>query len=610
MPTAPVVDALDLVKTYPGGRGRPDVRALDGLTLSIPAGTVHGLLGPNGAGKSTTTKVLTTLARATSGTARVAGHDVVRDADAVRRRIGYVSQGTGADPLLTPAREPRDGRAAARAVAVRLDRPGRRAGRPVRARGGRRPRRRQALRRHAAQARRGARPRRHARRCCSSTSRPPASTPRRAPRCGQEIRRLAGEDSLTVVLTTHYLEEADRLADGLTIVDRGRVVAAGSPEALKATLEGDTLTVDLVEPDAALVRSRRRVGRRAARRRRARRGADRPARRAHLRRTRRRRPVIAALQAAGVRHGAVGVSRPTLDDVYLRHAGRSWTSADVADEGGRPMSTLTVTRPVAAPTRASWVTQTAEVTPPLDHRRRSGSRGASGSRSSSPSSGSCCSATCSRPSGTVPGFGADDYMTFLVPGHPHDDRPVLGRLGGHRVHRRHQQRRHGPACSPRRCRGRRSWPASSCSSCCICVVQGVCVLGIGALAGAPYDGGVGRHGPRARGVAAARGRVLLAVGGRRAARPRPDGPHRHLDDHRAAGDVRLDRAHARRAAARRGCRPRPLQPADLGDRDRAHRDVDDVDWSLVASRSALLLALAALVAWWSVRAMRTYQRSL
>src|SRR4051812_46327865 len=104
MPTSPdwAVDATDLVKTYPGGRGRPEVRALDGLTLSIPAGTVHGMLGPNGAGKSTTTKVLTTLARATSGTARVAGHDVVRQAAAVRRSIGYVSQGTGADPLLTP----------------------------------------------------------------------------------------------------------------------------------------------------------------------------------------------------------------------------------------------------------------------------------------------------------------------------------------------------------------------------------------------------------------------------------------------------------------------------------------------------------------------------
>jgi len=148
----------------------------------------------------------------------------------------------------------------------------------------------------------------------------------------EEIRRLTGEDALTVVLTTHYLGEADRLADGLTIVDRGRVVAAGSPESLKATLEGDTLTVDLVEPDAAVVRSvaasvavlrdvvvhvEGPTGRLVAR------TTDGPAVVG---------TVIAALQTAGVRHGAVGVSRPTLDDVYLRHAGRSWTSADVASK--------------------------------------------------------------------------------------------------------------------------------------------------------------------------------------------------------------------------------------------------------------------------------------
>ena len=147
-PTAPVVEALDLVKTYPGGRGRPDVRALDGLTLTIPAGTVHGLLGPNGAGKSTTTKVLTTLARATSGTARVAGHDVVRERRAVRRSIGYVSQGTGADPLLTP-RENLVMAARLRGLSrVGLADAGRGAGGPVRARRGRATAARQALRRH------------------------------------------------------------------------------------------------------------------------------------------------------------------------------------------------------------------------------------------------------------------------------------------------------------------------------------------------------------------------------------------------------------------------------------------------------------------------------
>ena len=149
----------------------------------------------------------------------------------------------------------------------------------------------------------------------------------------EEIRRLAGEDALTVVLTTHYLEEADRLADGLTIVDRGRVVAAGSPESLKAHARGrhahgrpgragrSRPCGRPSRPIAALrdvvVHVEGPTGRLVAR------TTDGPAVVG---------TVIAALQAAGVRHGAVAVSRPTLDDVYLRHAGRSWTSADVASK--------------------------------------------------------------------------------------------------------------------------------------------------------------------------------------------------------------------------------------------------------------------------------------
>jgi ABC-2 type transport system ATP-binding protein len=88
--------ADQLVKTYPG-----NVRALDGLTFSVPDGTVFGLLGPNGAGKTTAVKILTTLARANSGRAEVAGFDVVRDASSVRRAIGVVGQRHGVDVALT-----------------------------------------------------------------------------------------------------------------------------------------------------------------------------------------------------------------------------------------------------------------------------------------------------------------------------------------------------------------------------------------------------------------------------------------------------------------------------------------------------------------------------
>ena len=93
--------ADDLVKTYRPGRRRPPVRALDGLSLDVPAGSVFALLGPNGAGKSTTVRVLTTLTRPDSGTASVAGLDVRRSADAVRRAIGLVSQRSSGDPMAT-----------------------------------------------------------------------------------------------------------------------------------------------------------------------------------------------------------------------------------------------------------------------------------------------------------------------------------------------------------------------------------------------------------------------------------------------------------------------------------------------------------------------------
>ena len=93
--------ARDLVKIYPGRGRRPPVRALAGLSVRIPSGRVFGLLGPNGAGKSTTTRILTTLSKPTSGGATVDGRDILREPDVVRGMIGYVSQGSSADPVLT-----------------------------------------------------------------------------------------------------------------------------------------------------------------------------------------------------------------------------------------------------------------------------------------------------------------------------------------------------------------------------------------------------------------------------------------------------------------------------------------------------------------------------
>lgn len=317
------VEATDLVKTYPGARRKPDVHALDGLSFAIPAGTVYGLLGPNGAGKSTTTKICTTLSAATSGSARVGGFDVAHSADEVRRRIGYVSQGTGADPRQTPQEN--------LVMSARL-------------RGISRPEAIDRSRRLLAQfdladaadrkvAKLSGGMRRkldvalgliHSPSVLFLDEPTTGLDPEARAEMWAEIRRLASEKSLTVVLTTHYLEEADELADRLLIIDHGRAVIEGTPSELKATLDGDALSVELFEPDVAAVRAaaqsisalrhvvveaRGTSGRLYAR-------ADDPA--AIIGR------VISEFDSAGIEFGAISVSRPSLDDVYLHYAGRAY----------------------------------------------------------------------------------------------------------------------------------------------------------------------------------------------------------------------------------------------------------------------------------------------
>src|SRR5262249_21667142 len=143
----------------------------------------------------------------------------------------------------------------------------------------------------------------------------------------QEIERLARDEELTILLTTHYLEEADRLATELVIVDRGRVVAQGSPEGLKSELRGDTVQVELVEtrngdafdlvgrlPGVSVLT----VDGRVLRARVADGAAAIPT-------------VISTLEQGGLRVASATVARPSLDDVYLRHAGRSFRQADTDD---------------------------------------------------------------------------------------------------------------------------------------------------------------------------------------------------------------------------------------------------------------------------------------
>ncbi|MBQ0878949.1 ATP-binding cassette domain-containing protein [Streptomyces sp. RT42] len=207
-----------------------EVRALRGLDLAVAEGTVCGLLGPNGAGKTTAVRLLTTLLRPDAGSARVAGHDLVREAAAVRRRIGVTGQYASVDGDLTGrqnlrlfARLHRQRDASARADEL-LDRFGltEAADRPASTFSG-------GMRRRLDLA-------------ASLVRRPevlfldePTTglDPAGRNRIWDAVRALK-EEGTTVLLTTQYLEEADRLADDIALVDRGRVAHTGSPAELKA----------------------------------------------------------------------------------------------------------------------------------------------------------------------------------------------------------------------------------------------------------------------------------------------------------------------------------------------------------------------------------------
>src|SRR5919198_706682 len=284
------IEANDLVKTYPGG-----VRALDGLSLAVRAGTVFGLLGPNGAGKSTTVKILTTLSRPDGGSARVAGRDVLADPVRVRHAIGVVGQKHGLDPEAT-GRENLvlqgelygiTGRELRRRATESLERFGllEAADRQAKTYSGGMQRRLDVAMGliHRPQVLFLDEP---------TTGLDPEA---RADMWG-EIERLARDEQMTILLTTHYLDEADRLASQLAIVDRGRIVAEA---AARIALE-DVAGVGRPSLDGKTLRARARNGAVAI-----------PA-------------VLAAFDAHGVGVASVTLARPSLDDVYLRHAGRAF----------------------------------------------------------------------------------------------------------------------------------------------------------------------------------------------------------------------------------------------------------------------------------------------
>ncbi|MCO5315748.1 MAG: ATP-binding cassette domain-containing protein [Solirubrobacterales bacterium] len=320
------IEVEDLAKEYPGG-----IKALEGVSFEAGTGTVFGLLGPNGAGKSTTVKILTTLSKATSGSARVMGLDVDRQQSEVRRRIGVVAQSSTADREATGRENLRlQGRLygmRGRELESRIDQlletfkltdSG---DRIVRGYSGGMERRLTVA---------------------IALIHKPAVLFLDEPTTGldpevrvgmwDEISGLTRSEGTTILLTTHYLEEADHLADRLAIVDRGRIVAEGTPDELKHDLEGDAIQIEVghevvngaaetalagldglgvIEIREGILFTRAADGARSV-----------PA-------------ILQRLDAAGISADSVTVSRPSLDDVYLKFTGRTMEEAEKLAEETR-----------------------------------------------------------------------------------------------------------------------------------------------------------------------------------------------------------------------------------------------------------------------------------
>ena len=325
MADAAIIQVSGLEKTYPGG-----TRAVDGIDFQVGSGEFFGFLGPNGAGKTTTIKILATLLRKSAGRVSVAGHDVDRDPKSIRRSIGFAMQDVGLDDLA----KGRDflvlqgvlygmSRAAANARADELlelvglsDVSDRRVGTYS---GGMR-RRIDLI---------GALM--HRPRILFLDEPTTGLDPQSRIAIWDHLERLHA-DGVTILLTTQLMAEADRLCDRLAIIDRGRFVAEGSPQALKAEVGGDVVHVRLTPDDGAHDRISEAEaavnvlpgisevtlsadGMSVT-------ASDGAVAAPEIMRT---------LHARGVTVASVSVASPTLDDVFLRHTGRQIRDRD-ADE--------------------------------------------------------------------------------------------------------------------------------------------------------------------------------------------------------------------------------------------------------------------------------------
>jgi ABC-2 type transport system ATP-binding protein len=316
------IEVEGLIRDFKGG-----VRAVDGIDLQVAQGEIYGFLGPNGAGKSTTVLILTTLLPPTAGTALVAGHDVVHEGPEVRRVIGASLQESALDPFLT-GREHMDLQSALHGVPKReaqtrggdlLDRVGLAdaADRKVRAYSGGMKRRLDLALALV-----------HRPRLLFLDEPTTGLDVQSRTALWDEVRRLA-EDGVTVFLTTQYLEEADALADRLGIIDRGRIVAEGTPAELKATIGRPSVEAVPENPEEApqLAAALARFGEETAA----------SGNRVAVRLTEgvgELPEIVRALDAEGLRFADLRLHSPSLDDVFLAKTGRSLEGASDHQQDG------------------------------------------------------------------------------------------------------------------------------------------------------------------------------------------------------------------------------------------------------------------------------------
>jgi ABC-2 type transport system ATP-binding protein len=295
---------------------KTDIEAVRGVDLTVGAGEIFGFLGPNGAGKTTTLRMLATLLSPTSGEATVAGADLRREPQQVRERIGYVPQGGSTDPAETGRGElviqgrlygmdATAAKARAAEVLAALDLDGAADRRIATYSGGMKRRLDVGL---------------------GIVHRPavlfldePTTglDPQARARMWEEIQRLR-DGGTTVFLTTHYLEEADALADRLAIIDHGTIVAGGTADELKRQVAGDVVTLGVngaIEHVLETVRTQPFV-REAS-------GEDGVVR-LYVDRGETAVPqLLRVLDGAGLEAASIALHRPSLDDVFLRQTGRS-----------------------------------------------------------------------------------------------------------------------------------------------------------------------------------------------------------------------------------------------------------------------------------------------